>query len=99
MLLLLLVINTSFGIFMRFSAQIIVTLKDGIRDTQGKALEDVLKKNDFESNPHINTGKYFSFEFSAENETEAGQKLNSICKSVLTNPVLETFQILELKSK
>lgn len=84
---------------MEYIAEIVVTLKDGIRDSQGIAIDTVLKRTGFEGNSRMAVGKYFMFSVNSENEKIAFNKVNKICQEVLTNPVLENFEIRSIKRK
>lgn len=78
---------------MRYKSEIIVKLKDGIRDPQGSAIETVLSRIAISENPKIGVGKFFSIEIEAENEIVAKEKLDKIANEVLSNPVLEKYEI------
>jgi len=52
----------------RYKANVVVTLKDGIRDPQGSAVATILKRNKIEDKPHVGVGKFFTLE--VEEETE-----------------------------
>lgn len=78
---------------MKYSADVIVTLKNGVRDPQGSAIETVLKRTDMEEDPSVAVGKFFSLVVSADNEVSAKNKLENICQEVLSNPILERYKI------
>lgn len=77
----------------KYKADIIVTLKNGVRDPQGAAVDTVLKRTGVEEAAEVHTGKYFTLSVTGENEAGAKDKLNVICEEVLSNPVLETYKI------
>jgi phosphoribosylformylglycinamidine synthase len=78
---------------MKYSADVIVKLKDGIRDPEGSAVDTVLKRIGLEENPEVKAGKFFSLSVTADNEAEAKSKLEKICEEVLSNPILECYNI------
>lgn len=78
---------------MKFFAEIVITLKDGVRDPQGAAVDTVLKRTGLEENAGVQVGKYFTLSINAQNEETAKKKLENICHEVLSNPVLEGYQI------
>ena len=80
---------------MKFKAQIIVKLKDKIKDSKGEAVSAVLKRIGLEEEANVRIGKVFEFEITAKTEDGAKFKLNEIMKEVLVNPVVETSEILE----
>jgi phosphoribosylformylglycinamidine synthase PurS subunit len=78
---------------MKYSAEVIITLKDGVRDPQGAAVDTVLKRTGMEENAEVKVGKYFTLGINADNESTARKKLENICHEVLSNPVLESYQV------
>lgn len=81
----------------KYKADIIVKLKNGVRDPQGSAIETVLKRVGLENNPKINVGKFFSIEIESENPETAKEKIEKIADEVLSNPILETYEIIRLE--
>ena len=78
---------------LKYEADIVVTLKNGVRDPQGSAIETVLKRTGMEENPNVAVGKFFSVIVNGENESAAKAKLENICQEVLSNPILEKYKI------
>ncbi len=81
----------------KYKADVIVTLKKGVRDPQGTAVDTVLRRTGLEEDSSVKVGKYFTLSVSGENEAEAKEKLNKICEDVLSNPILESYAIERLK--
>ena len=77
----------------KYKADIIVTLKNGVRDPQGAAVDIVLKRTGIEEQAEVQTGKFFTLSITGENETIARKKLDEICEDVLSNPVLEIYNV------
>lgn len=77
----------------QYKADVIVTLKKGVRDPQGTAVDTVLRRTGLEQKAEVQVGKYFSLSVSGNNETDAKEKLDKICEDVLSNPVLERYEI------
>lgn len=77
----------------KYKADVIVTLKTGVRDPQGAAIDTVLKRTGIENESEVHVGKYFELSVSAENEEAAKHKLDTICEDVLSNPVLEKYEV------
>lgn len=80
----------------KYKADVVVTLKNGVRDPQGTAVDTILRRTGMENNAAVKVGKYFTLSVSAENEATARTKLNEISREVLSNPVLETYEIERL---
>ena len=77
----------------KYKADVVVTLKNGVRDPQGTAVDTVLKRTGLEENASVQVGKYFKLSVSGQDESEAKEKLNKICQDVLSNPILEKYEI------
>ncbi len=77
----------------KYKADIIVTLKNGVRDPQGTAINTVLKRTGMQEEAKVQTGKYFTLNVTGECEENARKKLDAICQEVLSNPVLERYTI------
>ncbi len=84
---------------MKYYAEVTVTLKNGVRDPQGAAVETVLKRTNIENNAEVKVGKYFTLSVSADNAKEAEGKINHICSEVLSNPILESYNIMRLEQR
>ena len=74
--------------------QILVRLKEGVLDVQGKAVERNIPESGIN---HIRLGKLIEMDVDVATLEEAKQKLDPLCKTVLTNPILENFEIREVK--
>lgn len=82
---------------MKFKSDVVVKLKEKVKDAKGEAVSAVLKRTGFEEEAHVRLGKFFTLEINASNREEAVKKLENICSEVLSNPVVEEYEILELK--
>lgn len=83
---------------LRYKADIVVTLKEGIRDPQGNAIETILKRIKFEESSKVNVGKFFTLEIEEKDEASAKLKLERIADEVLSNPVLEKYEITRFEA-
>lgn len=77
----------------RYKANVVVTLKDGVRDPQGSAIATILKRTKIEKEPNVGVGKFFTIEVEGDNEVKAKSKLEHIAQEVLSNPILEKYEI------
>ena len=73
--------------------QVYTTLKEGVLDPQGKAVESALKNLGFSGINKIRQGKLFDLELDAENKDEAKKLTEKICKVLLANMVIEDYKI------
>ncbi len=73
-------------------ARITVTLKAGVLDPQGKAIEGALTSLGIEGVASVRQGKIFDVEFGGAPEA-AGEALRSACERLLANTVVENYRI------
>ena len=74
--------------------KVIVTLKSGVLDPQGKAIQQTLNGMGFESVKEVRQGKYFDIEVNENDEVKAKSKVEDMCKKLLANLVIEDFKII-----
>ena len=74
--------------------KVIVTLKNGVLDPQGKAIQQTLNGMGFESIKEVRQGKYFDIEVNENEETKAKSKVEDMCKKLLANLVIEDYKII-----
>ena len=74
--------------------KVIVTLKDGVLDPQGKAIQQTLNGMNFSEVKEVRQGKYFDIEVSTTDEKKARTKAEEMCKKLLANLVIEDYKIL-----
>lgn len=82
----------------RYRANVVVTLKDGVRDPQGSAIATILKRTKIEDEPNVGVGKFFSIEVDGNSESSAKEKLEHIAQEVLSNPILEKYEITRFEA-
>jgi phosphoribosylformylglycinamidine synthase subunit PurS len=74
-------------------ARVVVTLKDGILDPQGKAIEGALKSLGIAGINSLRQGKIFEIELATNDPTAAEGVLRAACEKLLANQVVENFQV------
>jgi len=74
--------------------KVIVTLKNGVLDPQGKAIQQTLNGMGFENVKEVRQGKYFDIEVNENDEVKAKSKVEDMCKKLLANLVIENFKII-----
>ena len=74
-------------------ARVIVTLKSGVLDPQGKAIEGALKSLAVDGLTSVRQGKVFDIEFDGEDRAAARRNLNEACERLLANTIVETYAI------
>tara|TARA_B100001027_G_C16212629_1_gene305886 strand:- start:783 stop:1016 length:234 start_codon:yes stop_codon:yes gene_type:complete len=74
--------------------KVIVTLKNGVLDPQGKAIQQTLNGMGFLDVKDVRQGKYFDVEINETDEGKAKSKIDDMCKKLLANLVIEDYKIL-----
>jgi phosphoribosylformylglycinamidine synthase len=72
-------------------ARIKITLKHGVLDPQGKAIENALASLGFEGVNEVRQGKYIEVELVETDEGRARAQVEKICKDLLANTVIENY--------
>lgn len=72
-------------------ARIRVTLKPGVLDPQGKAIQNALASLGFTGVDDVRQGKYIEVDLAETNEGRAREQVESICKELLANTVIENY--------
>lgn len=73
--------------------RITVTLKNGILDPQGKAIEGALGSLGIEGINSVRQGKVFDIELAANDADIAKAQLEEACKKLLANTVIENYAV------
>lgn len=78
-------------------AKIIVTLKEGILDPQGRAVQQALHTLGFSSVKDVRIGKFLEVELQETILSYAERQVQAMCETLLANPVIENcrFELIE----
>ena len=74
--------------------KVIITLKNGVLDPQGKAIQQTLNGMNFADVKEVRQGKYFEIEVDNKDESESKEKVEDMCKKLLANLVIEDYKII-----
>jgi phosphoribosylformylglycinamidine synthase len=74
-------------------ARIHVTLKNGVLDPQGKAIEHALSNMGFDGVNEARQGKFIELELSETDRAKAEAKVDEMCRKLLANTVIENYSI------
>lgn len=74
-------------------ARVTVTLKNGVLDPQGKAIEGALGALGFSGVGHVRQGKVFDLELQTDDRTKAEADLKAMCDKLLANTVIEDYAV------
>ena len=73
-------------------AKIHVTLKQGILDPQGKAIEHALESLGFKNAGNVRVGKYMEVDVQETDRTNAEAQVRQMCDTLLANTVIEEYR-------
>ena len=74
-------------------AKVTVTLKNGVLDPQGKAIEGALASLGFAGIQGVRQGKVFDIDLAGTDRAAAEQELKAMCERLLANTVIETYRV------
>ena len=74
-------------------ARVTVTLKTGVLDPQGKAIEGALDSLGFEGVGQVRQGKVFDLELDSADPATAKQEISAMCEKLLANTVIEDYAV------
>jgi len=73
--------------------QVLVRLKSGVLDVQGKAVENSIKSLDLGDIKDVRVGKLIEFKVDKDYSND---QISKLCDQILTNPIIEDFEIIEV---
>lgn len=74
-------------------ARVHITLKDGVLDPQGKAIEHALSALGFAGVEQVRQGKYIEIELAASDAGDARRAVDAMCAKLLANTIIENYEI------
>ena len=74
-------------------ARVTVTLKNGVLDPQGKAIEGGLHSLGFEGVETVRQGKVFDLSVDAKDHKTAEANITNMCEKLLANTVIENYAV------
>ena len=72
-------------------ARIRITLKNGVLDPQGKAIQNALGSLGFAGVSDVRQGKYIEVDLASTDETAAQAEVERMCRELLANTVIEDY--------
>jgi phosphoribosylformylglycinamidine synthase len=72
-------------------ARIRITLKNGVLDPQGKAIQNALAALGISGVKDVRQGKYIEVELAETSEDRAKETVERMCKDLLANSVIENY--------
>ena len=77
--------------------KVIVTLKSGVLDPQGKTIQSTLNNMGYKSLSNLRQGKYFTIELNETDKSKAENIVKEMCEKLLVNQVIEDYKIDSIK--
>ena len=74
-------------------ATIYISLKNGVLDPQGKAIENALGQLGFDGVENVRQGKMIELELADTDGNLARNRLQEMCEKLLANTVIENYDI------
>lgn len=74
-------------------AKVFVRLKPSVHDPQGETIRGALETMGYQGVTDVRQGKYFEVSLDASSRAEAETKVREIANRILSNPVIETFEV------
>ena len=74
-------------------AKVHITLKNGVLDPQGKAIENSLHGLGFGGVADVRQGKYIELSVNESDKAAAKSKVEDMCKALLANTVVENYSV------
>ena len=72
-------------------ARIKITLKSGVLDPQGKAIQNALGALGFNGVNDVRQGKYIEVDVAGMSEDQARAEVDRMCRDLLANTVIENY--------
>lgn len=74
-------------------ATVHVTLKTGVLDPQGKAIQNALETLGFSGIESVRQGKFIELDLAETDQAKAQSAVEGMCEKLLANTVIETYKI------
>ena len=74
-------------------AKVIITLKNGVLDPQGKPIEGALAGLGFTGVDNVRQGKFIELDVDTDNAADARILVESMCEKLLSNTVIENYRV------
>ncbi len=80
---------------MKYRFEVVVSLRDGLLDPQGKTIEGALPTLGWNGVSDVRVGKSITVTVEAESEEAARALVSDMAEKFLSNPVIERFHVRE----
>lgn len=76
--------------------RVLVRLKGGVLDVQGKAIENGLRDKKYEAFRNVRVGRVIEFDMEGISEQQARAQVREVCSLLFANPVIEECEVQEV---
>ncbi len=80
---------------MKHRFEVLVSLRPGLLDPQGKAIEGALPAMGWTNVSEVRVGKHVVLTVDTDSESTARAQVEEMARRLLSNPVIEDFRILD----
>ena len=70
-----------------------ISLKNGVLDPQGKAIENSLTNLGFDKVKNVRQGKFIELDINEDDPLQAHKQATDMCEKLLANTVIENYQL------
>ena len=70
-----------------------ISLKNGVLDPQGKAIENALTNLGFDKVENVRQGKFIELDIDENDPVEARKQATEMCEKLLANTVIESYRV------
>jgi phosphoribosylformylglycinamidine synthase subunit PurS len=74
-------------------AKVHITLKPGVLDPQGRAIQHALASLGFSGVDDVRQGKYIELDLGDTDQSQARARVDEMCKQLLANTVIENYSV------
>ena len=74
-------------------AKVHITLKPGVLDPQGRAIQHALASLGFSGVDDVRQGKYIELDLGETDQAQARARVDEMCKKLLANTVIENYSV------
>jgi phosphoribosylformylglycinamidine synthase PurS subunit len=78
----------------KYRFEVLVSLKEGLLDPQGKAVQDALPTLGWDNVSEVRVGKHIELLVESDSRLEARAQVEEMARKFLSNPVIEDFVIM-----
>jgi phosphoribosylformylglycinamidine synthase len=82
-----------------FGFEVLVSLRAGLLDPAGKAVEGALPALGWTNVTNVRVGNHIAFDVDAPDEAAARAQVDEMAARLLSNPVIEDVEVLEVATK